>query len=437
MKNRTILPADTYTVINKTVTHDSDRRLVSMLYQPIIGYTAVSLYFTLLDDLDRSELMSYDLTHHHLMATMQLKLETIVEAREKLEACGLLKTYFKAGNINQYVYLIYSPMSAHEFLTHPILSVVLYNNLGKKEYERIVNYFKIPHVSLKDYEDITASFDEVFTSVSGNVMELGDTIRKRESRQPLIEKGIDFNMLISSIPASMVNDRCFSKDVKELINALSFTYHLDTLAMQGLVRDSLNEKGMIDKAQLRKSCREYYQFENAGDLPTVIYNKQPDYLKKPAGDHSKWAKMVYAFENLTPYQFLKAKYKGAEPTDRDKRLIESLLVDQKLNPGVVNVLIAYVLKINHEQLKKSYVETIAGQWKRLNIETVEEAMKIAEKEHKKMKNLLNKTKSTKTTKSTTTKKEASLPAWFDKELDNTETTPEEEEELNQILKELV
>ena len=437
MKNRTILPADTYTVINKTVIHDSDRRLVSMLYQPIIGYTAVSLYFTLLDDLDRSELMSYDLTHHHLMATMQLKLETIVEAREKLEACGLLKTYFKAGNINQYVYLIYSPMSAHEFLTHPILSVVLYNNLGKKEYERIVNYFKIPHVSLKDYEDITASFDEVFTSVSGNVMELGDTIRKRESRQPLIEKGIDFNMLISSIPSSMVNDRCFSKDVKELINALSFTYHLDTLVMQGLVRDSLNEKGMIDKAQLRKSCREYYQFENAGDLPTVIYNKQPDYLKKPAGDHSKWAKMVYAFENLTPYQFLKAKYKGAEPTDRDKRLIESLLVDQKLNPGVVNVLIAYVLKINHEQLKKSYVETIAGQWKRLNIETVEEAMKIAEKEHKKMKTLLNKTKSTKTTKSTTTKKEASLPAWFDKELDNTETTPEEEEELNQILKELV
>lgn len=437
MKNRTILPADTYTVINKTVIHDSDRRLVSMLYQPIIGYTAVSLYFTLLDDLDRSELMSYDLTHHHLMATMQLKLETIVEAREKLEACGLLKTYFKAGNINQYVYLIYSPMSAHEFLTHPILSVVLYNNLGKKEYERIVNYFKIPHVSLKDYEDITASFDEVFTSVSGNVMELGDTIRKRESRQPLIEKGIDFNMLISSIPSSMVNDRCFSKDVKELINALSFTYHLDTLAMQGLVRDSLNEKGMIDKAQLRKSCREYYQFENAGDLPTVIYNKQPDYLKKPAGDHSKWAKMVYAFENLTPYQFLKAKYKGAEPTDRDKRLIESLLVDQKLNPGVVNVLIAYVLKINHEQLKKSYVETIAGQWKRLNIETVEEAMKIAEKEHKKMKTLLNKTKSTKTTKSTTTKKDASLPAWFDKELDNTETTPEEEEELNQILKELV
>lgn len=434
MKNRTILPADTYLVINKTVLNDSDKKLISMLYQPIIGYTAVSLYFTLLDDLDKLEVMSGDLTHHHLMATMQLRLEDIVIAREKLEACGLLKTYYKTGNINQYVYLIYSPMSAHEFLTHPILNVVLFNNLGKKEYERIVNYYKIPRINLKDYEDITSSFDEVFTSVRGNSFEVNQDITKRDTNNILLNKGIDFNLLISSIPSSMVHEKCFSKETREFINALSFTYQLDTLAMQGLVRDALNEKGMIDKTLLRKSCREYYQFEHNGDLPTLIYNKQPDYLKKPAGDHSKWAKMVYTFENLTPYQFLKAKYKGAEPTDRDKRLIENLLVDQKLNPGVVNVLIAYVLKINHEQLKKSYVEAIAGQWKRLNIETVEDAMKIAEKEHKKVKKAFEKNT---TSKKSSTKKEASLPAWFDKELENEKTTEEEVAELNKILEELV
>lgn len=433
MKTRTILPADTYVVINKTVIDDSDRKLVSMLYQPIIGYSAVSLYFTLLDDLDKSEVMSGDLSHHHLMSLMQLKLDDIVMAREKLEACGLLKTYYKEGSVNQYVYLIYSPMSAHEFFNHPILNVVLYNNLGKQEYDRIVNYFKLPRINLKDYEDITSSFDEIFTSCRGNFFCVDEEIKKKEKNPLKISSNIDFDMLISSIPNSMVNDKCFSKENRELIDTLSFTYQLDTLAMQGLVRDSLNEKGMIDKNLLRKSCREYYQFEHQGELPTVIYRKQPEYLKKPLGDQSKWAKMVYTFENLTPYQFLKAKYKGAEPTDRDKRLIENLLLDQKLNPGVVNVLIAYVLKINHEQLKKSYVETIAGQWKRLNIETVEDAMKVCEKEHKKMKGLLNKNKS----KVTKEVKEAKLPAWFDKELDNAETTPEEEEELNKILKELV
>ena len=432
MRNLTILPADTYIVLNKTVLSDKDRKIITMLYQPIIGFTATSLYFTLLDDLDKLELMSEDLTHHHLMATMQLKLEDIVIAREKLEAVGLIKTYFKKDSINHYVYLIYSPLTPNEFFNHPILNIVLYNNLGKKEYERILNYYKIPRINLKDYEDITSNFDDVFTAIKGTILEINEDVTKRDSNNILINKGIDFNLLISSIPSSQISDRCFNKESKELINALSFTYNLNTLDMQGLVRNAINEKGLIDKVLLRKSCREYYQFENNGNLPTLIYNKQPEYLKKPKGDNSKWAKMVYAFENLNPYQFLKAKYKGAEPTDRDKRLIENLLVDQKLNPGVVNVLIAYVLKINNEQLKKSYVETIAGQWKRLNIETVEEAMRITEKEHNKLKKIVKPN----TEKQTKDKKE-SLPLWFDKNHDVKEMTVEDEKEMEDILKELV
>ena len=434
MQNITILPADTYTVVNKTVLNESDRKLISMLYQPIIGHTAVSLYLTLIDDLDKLEVMSDDLTHHHLMSTMQLKLEDIVIAREKLEATGLLKSYFKKGSINQYVYLIYSPISAHEFFTHPILNVVLYNNLGKKEYERLLNYYKIPRVNLKEYEDITSSFDTVFTSVKGNILEIESDTTKRDTNNIQINKGIDFNLLISSIPSNIINDKTFSKDVKELINALSFAYN--TLDIKGLVSDAINEKGLIDKNRLRKSCRDYYQFETAGSLPTLIYNKQPDYLKKPEGDTSKRAKLIYTFENISPYQLLKAKYKGAEPTERDKKLIESLLVDQKLNYGVVNVLISYVLKTNNQQLKKSYVETIAGQWKRLNIETVEEAMDISEKEHKKIKRLLEKEKPKEQVKKEH-KEKPNLPVWFDKELDKTEATEEDVKEMDEILAGLV
>jgi len=439
MKNYTILPADTYTVINRTILSDNDFKLITMLYQPIIGYTAVSLYSTLKDDLDKLEVMSDDLTHHHLMSTMQLRLEDIVIAREKLEAAGLLKSYLKKGSINHYVYLLFSPISAHEFFNHPILNVVLYNNLGKKEYEKILNYYKIPKINLSDYEDITSSFDEIFTSVRGNILEVSQDVTRKDSNNIVINKGVDFNLLISSLPKNQVNEKCFSKEVKDLINALSFTYNLNTLDLQGLVRNAINEKGLIDKALLRKSCRNYYQFENNGSLPTVIYNKQPDYLKKPKGDTSKWAQMVYTFENINPYQLLKAKYKGAEPTARDKRLIEDLLIDQKLNPGVVNVLIAYVLKINNEQLKRSYVETIAGQWKRLNIETVEEAMKITEKEHKKLKKMIESKKEGSPKKVSPVHKNTSgeLPAWFDKELETIELSEEEVLEMDKILTGLV
>ena len=437
VRNTTVLPADTYTVINKTVITDKDKKIVTMLYQPIIGFTAVSLYNTFLDDLDKQEIMSGDLTHHHLMAIMQLSLEDILVAREKLEAVGLMKTYLKKDNINQYVYLMFSPISASDFFNHPILNVVLYNNLGKKEYEKVLNYFKIPKINLKDFEDVTASFDDVFSSVRGTIMQANENITRRDSNNILLHKGLDFNLILSSIPENQIHPKCFNTDTRELINNLSYIYNLDTLDMQGLVRNAINEKGFIDKALLRKSCRDYYQFDNYGNLPTLIYNKQPEYLKKPKGDNSKWAKMVYTFENITPYQLLKAKYKGAEPTDRDKRLIENLLIDQKLVPGVVNVLISYVLKVNDEKLTKSFVETLAGQWKRLNIDTVEDAMRYTEKEHKKLNNFIKQKDSKEEKVKNNVKRAEKLPAWFNKEQDVHETSSEEKEEMDAILKELI
>lgn len=436
MKRISVLPADTYTVVNKSIITEKDKRIISLLYQPIIGHAATALYYTLLDDLDKSELISDDLTHHHIMTNMQLSLENLIIAREKLEAVGLLKTYMKQGNINHFVYLIYSPLSAIDFFNHPILNVVLYNNLGKVEYEKMVSIFKMPRINLKDYTDVTCSFDEVFSSVSGTVLEYNDCIMKSESSNILVKKSLDFDLIISGFPESQINSRCFTDEVKQLINKLAFLYDLNTLDMQSIIRGCINEKGLIDKTLLRKSCRDYYKFDNAGKLPTLIYNRQPEFLKKPVGDSSKRAKMIYTFENITPYQLLKAKYKGGEPTDRDKKLIESLLVDLKLNPGVVNVLISYVLKVNNEQLTKSYVETIAGQWKRLNIETVEDAMNVTQKEYSKLKKKAEKTKGT-TVKEKTSSVSTKEPDWFNKNVDINETTEEEVEELDMILKGLV
>ena len=435
MKNITILPADTYIVVNKTVLHEEDRRILTLLYQPIIGYTAISLYFTLVDDLDTVNCTSNDLNHHHLMSSMQLRLEDIMIAREKLEATGLLKTYFKKGNVNNYVYLLYSPLSANDFFNHPILNVVLYNNIGKKEYDKRQEIFKIPRIRLTDYEDISCKFNEVFKSSNLKPFEVIEDIEKRTEAKIELNNIIDFNLLISSIPTGLVSNICFNEETKSLINNLALIYDIDTERMSGLVRTSLNEKGLIDKALLRKNCRNYYRFDNVGALPTLVYQRQPEYLKKPSGDTSNWAKMVYTFENTSPFDYLKSKYKGAEPTKRDLQLIEELMIDQKLSAGVVNVLISYALKINNQKLNRNYLETIAGQWKRLNIETVEEAMRLTEKEYKKMKKIAQTSKPKKETKKKVT--EEILPDWFNKELDTDNSNKEDNEELSKIIDSLV
>ena len=435
MKNITILPADTYIVVNKTVLHEEDRRLLTMLYQPIIGYMAVSLYFTLVDDLENNSTSS-DLTHHHLMSIMQLRLEDILIAREKLEAVGLLKTYLKKGSVNNYVYLIYSPISANEFFNHPILNIVLYNNIGKKEYDKRQELFKIPKIRLTEYLDISHKFNEVFKSSTLKPFEVIENIEKKTEAVIPLDDAVDFNLLISSIPEGFINAKCFNSETKRLINSLALVYNIDTEKMSSLVRTSLTEKGMVDKTALRKNCRNYYQFENLGALPTLVYQTQPDYLKKPVGDDSKWAKMVYTFENTSPYDYLRSKYKGAEPTKRDLQLIEELMIDQKLSAGVVNVLISYALKVNNQKLNRSYLETIAGQWKRLNIETVEEAMKLTEKEYKKMKKIATTKSKSKTVVKKNTKEDI-LPDWFDKDLSTDNNNEEESLELNKIIDSLV
>ncbi len=428
--SETILPADTYIVVNKTILSDQDRKIITMLYQPIIGHTAVSLYFTLIDDLLKRELMSDEFTHHHLMATMQLKLGDIVIAREKLEAVGLIKTFVKKENVNNYVYVIYSPLPVTDFLNHPILGVVLYNNLGKKEYEKLSNYFKIPKINLRDYEDVTATFNDVFASVNGSIFIENDNIVAKQISSINVKDKVDFNLLISSIPKSMYSEKCFNEDSKSLINSLALTYNIDDLNMQGMVRNSLNERGLIDKNELINNCRNFYQFENAGKLPTLIYSKQPEYLKSPKGDTSNWAKQVYTFENVTPHDYLRSKYKSGEPTMRELQILEDLMIKQKLKPGVVNVLISYILKVNNQKFTRGYVETVASQWARLNIETVDDAMRIAEKEHKKISKMMDKE-----VRVEKTKKEEVLPSWFNKDIDSKEISKEEQEELENLLKE--
>lgn len=424
MKLITLLPADQYIVVNKTILTEVDKRNLIHLYEPIIGFGAVSLYLTLWSDLDRLEFISKDFTHHHLMSILKCDLDMIKHAREALEAVGLIKTYFKEGDINSYVYELYSPISASEFFNNPILNIVLYNNIGEEEYHYLKNIYKKINIDVKDYQDITKTLNETFESTNVPVVEARD----RETLPLNIESNIDFDLIISSIPKGVLNEKAINKKMKELIINLSFIYDLDTLKITELLRASINEKGSIDKEVLRKNARKYYQFNN-GTLPTLIYRTQPEYLKTPIGDSSKKGRIIGVFENTSPYDFLKNKYKGVKPAPRDLKLLEMLLIDLELNPAVVNVLIDYVLKKNNNKLSSSYVETIAGQWKRAGIKTAREAMEFAEKEHKK--------KLKKTEKNTPTKKvqETPTPVWFDQALEKENVSDEEQRELEELLKE--
>ena len=426
MEKYTLLPADTYVVINKTILHDEDRKILTDLYLPIIGADAVMLYFCLWSSLDNSQIVSKDFSHQKLVSSLRMTINEIYDNRSKLEAIGLIKTLVKEGEVNNYIYELYSPASATEFLSHPILNIVLYSNIGKIEYDNLVKAYKLPRFNTSNYNDITKSFNDVFESTGMTSYDLSlDDIRKYNKLKLNINSNFDFNFLINSMPKNIDVNRVFTKEVKELIINLSFIYDIDAIHMSNIIKGCLNERGTINRELLRKSSRNYYQFDNGGILPTIIDNSQPEYLRKPIGDTSNRAKMIYTFETISPRELLIKKNNGSEPTRRDLKLLEDLLVDYKLKPGVVNVLIDYILNVNNKKLTRNYVETLAGEWQRLGIETVEEAMSTAEKEHKKRNKKVIKNENI----------NVKTPDWFDKNITKNSISSDEENQLEELLKE--
>ena len=271
MNKVSLYPADIYQVIDKSLLSGTDKLVLTMLYMPIIGSLSVSLYM-LLHSETKDTYVSGELTHQHLMTTLGSTLDNIKEARLKLEGIGLLKSYYLKGEVNSYVYELYSPVSASEFFSHPIFNVVLYNNVGKSEYNRLFDYFKLPHISLKDYEDITVSFDNVFKSRNYTNFEVneGEIVSKNQLLLKY-ELDYDFELFTSSLASDMFNEKCLNKSMKELITNLSFLYEIDPVVMADIARASLTEKGNIDKEELRKNTRKFYQFNNDNRLPSLIF----------------------------------------------------------------------------------------------------------------------------------------------------------------------
>ncbi len=406
------LPLDNFIVINHTFLNDQNREILSLLYQPIMGSIAFNLYVTLWGFIGNEQANHYDIIN-----SMQLSLEDICTAREKLEALGLLKTYVKKGQVNVYIYELYSPLTVNEFINNPILDTALFNNIGKKTYQYILNKFSIPNINLNEYKDISKSFKDVFTFAQSKKTNNNNVVKIKHLGLDF-EPTINLKTVLSKIEKDLINYKSITSEVRMLIYQLALVYGYNDDTMAKIITDSLGCDKKIDIEVLKNNCRNYYKFENKNQVPAIIEREQPLAWRSNTGGKSKLDTYIKDLEETSPKEFLTIRNNGCEPTKTDLKLLEHLLVDLNLKPGVVNALIDYVLKINNNKLNKDYVDKIASQWIRSNINTVYDAIELAKKENK---------------KKTKTKK---LPDWLDKEIKSDLMSEEElkkfEEELGVV-----
>ena len=112
-----------------------ERNVVTLLYQPLIGCKAFSLYLTLWSLIDRSRLKTPIYLHKKLYDILNSTPKEFSDARKKLEAIGLLVVY---QNEEMYLYELKAPLSAEEFIKDGNLGAYLFKEIGQYNYDRVL-----------------------------------------------------------------------------------------------------------------------------------------------------------------------------------------------------------------------------------------------------------------------------------------------------------
>ncbi|PLS16952.1 Replication initiation and membrane attachment protein [Bacillus sp. M6-12] len=393
-----LLPVDRYTVSAAGMIHDYDRKILTMLYQPLIGPVCISLYITLWSELEENRLWSNSSLHYGLMNTMAINLKEIYDARVKLEGLGLLKVYKKKDNDEtEFIYELHPPLSPEQFFTDGMLNVYLFKKVGKVHFGRLKKFFCDEAISTNEYSEVTKAFPEVFSSEHLESLYVTDEAQSHISPDPGqefigkaggaeltgFEPFFDFDLLFSGLNNSLVPRKAFTLKVKETIAKLAFLYGIDALQMQNLILRAVNGENEVDLEELRKAARDWYQIEHYESLPSLSDRVQPaNYLTQTGEPKTKEEQLIRHLETVSPRQRLIQVSGGAEPSKNDLQIIEDIMMNQNLPPGVINVLIEYVMIKTDMKLSKGYVEKIAGHWARKKIVTVKQAMELAKKEHR-------------------------------------------------------
>jgi len=432
-----IIPGDQYIVSIDGPMNEGDEKVLSFLYQPLIGPVCISLYFTLRNQVEQNRLSTEPISHYYIMNLMDMSLSEFFVARQKLEAIGLLDTYVKKGeDFRLFIYELKPPLSPFQFFSDGLLNIYLYQKIGRDYYQRLKQFFADKKLPLEEFDKVTKEFQDVFASATSayalqNVSDdsfVNVRFPDKGEVEPIHVEPVDFDfdLLMAGLSDNLISKAAITPKVKDVILKLAFLYGIDPVQMVNIVLGAVTEKNTIDIETLRKEARDWYKLEHYSTLPKMVDKVQSPLLYSQKEEPKTMEeKLVRYLETTSPRELLTDLSEGSEPSAADLKLIEDIMIQQKLPPGVINVLIQYCLLRTDMKLSRNFVEKIASHWARKKVRTVQEAMNLAKEEHRKYSEWQKQKKERKSTSKAQPTRTERVPEWFE----NRERPKEEEMEI--------
>lgn len=359
-----------------------------MLYLPLIGHEALSLYETLYALSKQPQRIK---NHLLICKLCGFSAEVLAQKRMLLEQYLLVKAYYD-GAKNSYLYELLYPKCGCEFLSHEVFGRLYMERMGKQAFEFMKKSFAHHLEEKADYQNITSHMSDMLQNWSEE-QEL-----QFSSNKPKIPKKayfFRFERFLNNLSPMVLPLSERTKDNLDFIAEKADLYGIDEIEMQKLVGKSINLKtNCLDRKKLVRAMQKSKEIK---DVKTNDPYNMPSML------------------------FLQQKQNGIAVSKSDQALIDMLNEKYRMNPQVINVLLEYVLERNHQSLARKYVEKIAAAWVRLGIDTKEKALAESRKED--------------TVKNYVGKQTNKLPQWFyEQEAKPKEETVSDEEVMEQLRK---
>lgn len=410
---------------------DIDQQVLSHLYQPIIGAEAYAFYHTLYANIQPATFTSDPLRHFDLMEQMVAGKEQYIKARRSLEAIGLLQVFEKRTDASQdeitTIYQLQAPLNSKHIFSDPIMSSLLMDRLGQDRYQQVIEKFSnklTVDVKNDDWVEVTASFQDVYRlpsqyyPISGEVEDklLAQNVNKKSIH--LANSSLNMTSLKELLQASFVSEKAVTDQVKEMFISLHQLYGFDEVDLQQLAMAATDLRtNTIDVAKMQKLA-----VEKASQASNQASLKNQDLLKDRISENEdqqnqtedanqrKWLSQGLDQEELAMAELAKEyppiafassikEQKGGYLTKSEGNAITDLIHLEIIQPAVLNILVQYCLiELDQSRLTRSYLETIADDWRQNKIEVPEAAMLYlknrkqtsAENFEKRQKNRVNK-----------------------------------------------
>lgn len=411
--------SDNYSVMIEKTLGEYDRKTITHLYLPIVGKKAIELLYSLYDSVLVGEHESLVYSLEKIVKENELDKDAVIESLNKLEALGLVKTYYLD---KMYVFYLNKIITPNEFFDNEVLCQALISARTKEEFEKLALELLIRRIDVTKFENISKRFDEVF-EIEEEINHFNVNPLVIESNGEIIIKNSNFNyrhfkMFVDAfniLDEEKLNDQTLEK----FVNRYSFLYKLTEEEMKDALVVSLNTDASIDYELFVKNIKRIYNNKNKKNVKVVLKNSNI------ADERIRY------LEATTPQDIVIQKYN--EPMVASEiATMDELLKTTGIGIGFLNTVFIYVLEERNGEIPTyNYFNKIIQTWKRAGVKTTQDAL-----------NYLDNLKNPKPKTYGKQKVKKEVPSWYNdyqeetkKELDKKISTKEENiEELEQFFK---